>query len=154
MRGVVVLWRLEELLVPYGKLKLDMNSKNRKKIQTRQSKKNLIKISVMPHLQNYQTQKIQLKIGKQLQELFFFKVGNQYYGYLNLCRHWNIPLDYEDNDFFSDNKQFIVCKNHGALFDPQTGQCLSGPCEGKSLYQIQLINKNKSIYAQIPQKLI
>ena len=49
-----------------------------------------------------------------------------------------LPLDWGDEDFLTDDKKFILCKNHGALYDPKTGLCVAGPCAGESLEKVEV----------------
>ena len=56
-----------------------------------------------------------------------------YYVYRNQCQHLPVELEWEENDFLDVNNRFIVCATHGALYEPQSGLCVSGPCNGESL---------------------
>jgi nitrite reductase/ring-hydroxylating ferredoxin subunit len=51
----------------------------------------------------------------------------------NKCRHLPLSLDYGDNQFFSRDGQHLICQTHGALYNPNSGLCVRGPCEGESL---------------------
>ncbi len=68
------------------------------------------------------------------------------YGYLNICPHSMLPLNLNDRNVLSRDKFHLICKNHAALFHPETGTCVSGPCLGKALKKIKLENKNQEIY--------
>lgn len=61
--------------------------------------------------------------------------NGQYYAYRNHCPHIGSPLDWLPDQFFSDDGENLLCHTHGALFDPATGDCLSGPCP-RGLYPI------------------
>ncbi len=82
-------------------------------------------------------------------EAFLIKTGDRFYAYLNLCRHWTVGLDFDDNEFFSEDGGWLVCKNHGAIYSPTTGECESGPCGGASLYRVPLVEKEGFLYAEI-----
>ncbi len=56
--------------------------------------------------------------------------------YENVCRHLPISIDYADNRFFTGDGRHIICQTHGALYEPLTGLCMQGPCEGASLFKI------------------
>lgn len=58
--------------------------------------------------------------------------------YRNLCPHWSMPLDADTGEFFDRNKSALHCKMHGARFDPQTGECIMGPCEGDRLEELRV----------------
>ena len=45
---------------------------------------------------------------------FVVRFDYQIFAYLNRCGHIAIPLDYMPGEFFSDDKQTLVCATHGA----------------------------------------
>jgi nitrite reductase/ring-hydroxylating ferredoxin subunit len=53
--------------------------------------------------------------------------------YRNSCPHWNVPMQYRKDRFMSGDCRHIVCFSHGALFRPEDGFCVQGPCLGQSL---------------------
>lgn len=61
--------------------------------------------------------------------------------YRNRCPHVPIPLDVVGADLFSEDGRFLVCHNHGALFSPETGLCVSGPCRGDALEPLPLVRR-------------
>jgi nitrite reductase/ring-hydroxylating ferredoxin subunit len=64
---------------------------------------------------------------------FLIRHGEGYYAYLNQCRHWPVPLDLGDGDFFHAAADRIMCKTHGAAYRADTGYCDYGPCAGAAL---------------------
>jgi nitrite reductase/ring-hydroxylating ferredoxin subunit len=56
--------------------------------------------------------------------------------YLNRCMHLPQEMDWNSGEFFDDECEYIVCASHGALYRPQDGVCVSGPCRGASLIPI------------------
>ncbi|KTC63714.1 Rieske (2Fe-2S) protein [Pseudomonas fluorescens ABAC62] len=55
------------------------------------------------------------------------------YFYINRCPHRGIPLEWKPDQFLDDSASLIQCATHGALFLIESGECISGPCSGKSL---------------------
>lgn len=68
--------------------------------------------------------------------LFVVKKNGQIHVYLNTCPHIGIPLEFLPDEFLDQDKQYIQCANHGALFVIDTGYCVAGPCAGQSLEAI------------------
>ncbi len=106
-----------------------------------------VPIAKAKDFRNGKTFKFKLKRPDRVTEAFAFKRGESYFAYLNLCRHWSVGLDYDDNDFFSEDGKFLVCKNHGAVYDPLTGACGGGPCGGAALYKVPVVELDGMIYA-------
>lgn len=51
----------------------------------------------------------------------------------NRCPHLDVAMQYRKDRFMSGDGQHVVCFAHGALFRPDTGLCVLGPCLGQSL---------------------
>jgi nitrite reductase/ring-hydroxylating ferredoxin subunit len=109
----------------------------------------LLKLSGPGELKEGASKKFVLKGPDRETEAFLILKKGKYYAYLNLCRHWSVGLDFDDNDFFTEDGRWLVCKNHGAVYDPQTGECQGGPCGGASLYRVPLVEKKGTIYAEL-----
>lgn len=67
---------------------------------------------------------------------FVVKFAGQIYGYVNSCPHLGVTLNYQPHEFFTHDATRVQCVTHGALFEPQTGECVAGPCVGKKLRKL------------------
>ncbi len=56
----------------------------------------------------------------------------------NRCAHIGVSLDWDDNRFFTEDGDLLICSTHGALFRPMDGFCVAGPCQGDSLRAFSL----------------
>ncbi len=97
------------------------------------------------------TKKFQLRCqGNTIEALLVNYEGN-IFAYVNRCRHIALSLDWVDNQFFTEDKRYIICANHGATYEPTTGECIWGPCFGESLQRVLLeVNRGK-IFAFCPE---
>jgi len=109
----------------------------------------LFKIAAVHDLKEGQSIKFVIPRKDRKTEAFVIKKDGKFYSYLNLCRHWSVGLDFDDNDFFSEDKAWLVCKNHGAIYEPKTGICEGGPCGGAALYRVPIIEKEGILYADV-----
>lgn len=64
--------------------------------------------------------------------------GKQVFGYLNICPHDGVNLDWERNQFLDSNGLRLMCGKHGATFEIGTGACVDGPCLGNGLTPVAL----------------
>jgi len=110
-----------------------------------------LKIAHIDELKNGQTKKFKVRRADRVTEAFLIRKGGEHYAYLNLCRHWMVGLDYDDNDFLTEDGDWVVCKSHGALYRPETGECESGPCNGAALYRIPLEQDRSAVWALLDQ---
>jgi len=72
------------------------------------------------------------------QSVIVVKFDGQFHAYLNWCPHLGIELNFMPDQFMDGDNQFLMCANHGALFDIDSGDCLSGPCSGDKLIPVPL----------------
>ncbi|WP_349974969.1 Rieske (2Fe-2S) protein [Pseudomonas sp. WHRI 8519] len=59
--------------------------------------------------------------------------------YRNLCPHLDVAMQYRKDRFMSGDGNHIVCFAHGALFRPDNGACVLGPCLGQSLQALDVV---------------
>lgn len=64
---------------------------------------------------------------------FVVRRGDLVRAYVNHCPHAGFPLNWQPDQFLAPQAPLVLCVVHGALFDIDTGACVSGPCAGKSL---------------------
>jgi nitrite reductase/ring-hydroxylating ferredoxin subunit len=70
------------------------------------------------------------------------------YGYLNQCAHVPIELDWAKGDFFDMSGLYLMCSTHGAIYAPQSGRCMGGPCRGGRLRPITVVEQTQQIFWQ------
>lgn len=64
--------------------------------------------------------------------------GRQLHGYVNACPHLGTPLEIFPDKFLTRDGRHLLCHTHGALFTPEQGYCVSGPCKGDHLPPVPL----------------
>ncbi len=75
----------------------------------------------------------------------------QLYAYLNKCPHLGWPLNLEPGRFLDIDNRFLQCSNHMALFEVDSGRCVSGPCPGACLTAIRIEQREDGVYLDLPQ---
>ena len=65
--------------------------------------------------------------------------GDGVNGFVNHCPHAGHKLNFHPDRFLTPDRQLILCLSHGALFDKQTGRCVSGPCVGEALKPVAVL---------------
>lgn len=68
-------------------------------------------------------------------------------GFLNQCAHVAMELDWMPGEFLDSGREFIMCATHGAIYDPATGHCLGGPCQGRGgLRRIAIVERDGAVW--------
>ncbi|MDP1595352.1 MAG: Rieske 2Fe-2S domain-containing protein [Methylotenera sp.] len=80
---------------------------------------------------------------------FVVRFQGKPYAYVNRCAHISVELDWNEGDFFTAQQDFLICSTHGAHYRPDNGFCVMGPCKGKSLKPIKVIEQNQKIIINV-----
>jgi nitrite reductase/ring-hydroxylating ferredoxin subunit len=97
-----------------------------------------------------ESKKFTLRSGELNFEAMLVNYGGNYFAYVNRCPHVGISLDWVDNQFFTVDRRYLICANHGATFEPASGECIWGPCIGTSLRGVPLEIDGRRIFVRWP----
>ena len=82
-------------------------------------------------------------------EAILLRAGDEIACWLNYCQHLtHIRLD-KGSGAPTRNGE-IVCANHGATFERDSGLCTYGPCEGAYLNGVEVAVENGDVYLDDP----
>ena len=68
--------------------------------------------------------------GGETCRAFAVRFEGRPHAFLNRCSHVAMELDFQPDRFFDDTGQWLLCATHGAVYQPDTGECMGGPCRG------------------------
>lgn len=74
-----------------------------------------------------------LQIGDKRFHGFVVRRGGAAFGYVDRCPHAGLPLAQVLDGYLTADGGLIACSWHGALFEPESGACVGGPCVGARL---------------------
>lgn len=77
---------------------------------------------------------------------FVVRFGGRVYAYLNRCAHVPIELDWMPGRFFDDERRYLMCATHGAIYEPASGRCVAGPCRGQRLLPLSVEERDGMIF--------
>ena len=80
---------------------------------------------------------------------FVIRYDGQAHAYLNQCQHVPIELDWQPGRFFDLGGLYLVCATHGASYDPESGECIAGPCQGRRLPSFETLEWNGQIWVAV-----
>lgn len=70
--------------------------------------------------------------------------------YVNRCQHLPVPLDGGSRDFLGPDGVHLLCGTHGALYRPEDGLCVEGPCETELLEGLTVVETAGEIVLEDP----
>lgn len=65
--------------------------------------------------------------------------GHEVHAFVNRCPHLGHPLNLQPHEFMTVDRTLVLCRSHGAAFEPTTGRCVMGPCAGASLTRVPVV---------------
>ncbi|CAG9171792.1 hypothetical protein LMG23992_02036 [Cupriavidus laharis] len=68
------------------------------------------------------------------------------HGYLNQCAHVPMELDWQEGRFFESSGLYLICATHGAMYEPDSGQCVGGPCRGAALAKLRIEERDGKVF--------
>jgi nitrite reductase/ring-hydroxylating ferredoxin subunit len=77
---------------------------------------------------------------------FAVRYGGRVCAFLNRCAHVPIELDWQPGRFFDLSGHYLICSMHGAHYEPHSGRCVMGPCKGRKLAPVEVIERDGNIY--------
>jgi nitrite reductase/ring-hydroxylating ferredoxin subunit len=99
------------------------------------------------------TRKFLLPTAGEPTEAFLVNVDGALHAWVNRCRHVEITMDWVEGRFLDESGRYVVCATHGALYEPDTGKCVSGPPFGRFLIRVPLRVDGDQVVASVPEEL-
>jgi nitrite reductase/ring-hydroxylating ferredoxin subunit len=66
--------------------------------------------------------------------------------FVNVCAHRHQPVVVDDKPL--DDSGRLECRAHGAFYDPATGLCVEGPCEGARLVSVPVRDDGAQLFVE------
>ena len=85
---------------------------------------------------------------------FVIKRGGQVYAYVNRCPHNGSRLDWVPGELFDESGEHLICATHGAIFEPETGKCVGGPCINQTLIPLAVKLEQQDIHVEVLPSLL
>jgi nitrite reductase/ring-hydroxylating ferredoxin subunit len=75
--------------------------------------------------------RFEVSVGGRPEPAFVVRYEGRVRAFLNRCAHLPMELDWKPGKFFDGEGLVLICSTHGAIYSPETGVCLAGPCTGR-----------------------
>jgi nitrite reductase/ring-hydroxylating ferredoxin subunit len=89
--------------------------------------------------------RFRIAIGAQTLPAFAIRHRGRVYAYVNRCAHQGVELDWKEGYFFDSDREFLICATHGALYRPDSGMCVGGPCKGGALVSLAVAEDSEVV---------
>ncbi|AKU91224.1 Ferredoxin subunits of nitrite reductase and ring-hydroxylating dioxygenase [Vulgatibacter incomptus] len=84
-------------------------------------------------------------------EAFAIRFEGQLRAWVNVCTHRALELDLGSGSFFARDGRLLLCRAHGALFDPLDGSCAGGVCgKGTGLAAVKIVEEDGILWSEDP----
>lgn len=92
--------------------------------------------------------RFEVRSGGQPVPAFAIRWRGSVHAFLNRCGHIPVEMDWQPGEFFDFSRLYLICATHGALYDPATGACRGGRCEGKGLTVVKIVERDGNIFCE------
>ncbi len=83
--------------------------------------------------------------SEEEREMILIRTDGEIHAWLNYCQHYtHINIDKGSGAEMRNGE--LICENHGAYFESDTGFCTFGPCEGAYLNGIDIEIRGDGVY--------
>lgn len=96
-----------------------------------------------------QTARLRLSRQGKTVDAFLVNWGGEHHAYVNQCPHAGTTLDLWPNEFFTEDGRHLICATHGAIFAPDTGTCVEGPCPGARLARLRVEREGDAVVVSL-----
>ncbi|GAB3625254.1 Rieske (2Fe-2S) protein [Pandoraea terrae] len=93
--------------------------------------------------------RFEVTIDGRAMPAFVVRYGGAVFGYLNQCAHVPMELDWQEGQFFEGSGLYLMCATHGAMYEPDTGHCVGGPCRGAWLCKLDVEERGEGAGAVV-----
>lgn len=90
--------------------------------------------------------RFEIEEGGGKQPAFAVRHGGKVHAYVNRCAHIGVELDWMPGEFFDDSGLYLICATHGAIYLPDSGKCVGGPCRGAGLTPLAVSEQDGGVY--------
>jgi nitrite reductase/ring-hydroxylating ferredoxin subunit len=87
-----------------------------------------------------------LDVAGRIVPAFAIRYDGVVRAYFNICPHMGTELDWQPGEFFDTSALYLICATHGAVFLPDSGHCVGGPCKGSALSRVPVEERGGQIY--------
>jgi nitrite reductase/ring-hydroxylating ferredoxin subunit len=98
------------------------------------------------------TLKFRFRESGEEKEAFLVRRDGRFFAYRNECRHIPMTMDWVENRFLSRDRCYIQCATHGALYEIDTGLCVSGPPAGERLRRLDVEVRGDDVVVTLPEE--
>jgi len=81
---------------------------------------------------------------------FVVRRGGRVFAYEDSCPHTGAPLAWMPHVYLDVEGAHIQCALHGALFMPESGHCVYGPCAGATLTPLSVELRGGRVFVRVP----
>lgn len=74
--------------------------------------------------------------------------------FLNSCPHRGIRLDWVPGRVMDETGTALQCATHGARFALDSGHCLEGPCLGRSLVAVPVVERDGRLWLSVDPAIL
>jgi nitrite reductase/ring-hydroxylating ferredoxin subunit len=89
-----------------------------------------------------------VKLNSKAVYIMLFPYAGTIRAFINICPHQGMPLNQAPDKFMFSGEGFLMCAQHGARFELDTGKCVGGACRGANLQIVSVTLEGDSVWLE------
>jgi len=91
---------------------------------------------------------VRVRTGSITHYIMLFRHAGAIRAYFNTCPHQGLPMNCAPGQFLLSRDKLLICAQHGARFELDTGRCLQGPCLGDRLRAVGIRLEKDAVWLE------
>jgi nitrite reductase/ring-hydroxylating ferredoxin subunit len=93
--------------------------------------------------------RFRVELGGRSRPAFAVRYGGVVRAFVNQCLHREVELDLGTGRFFDLTGDKLLCRAHGATYEPETGACAGGLCpKGAKLHALPIVEEQGELFVE------
>lgn len=92
--------------------------------------------------------RFEISLHERKEPAFAVRFQGSVRAYVNRCAHVPSELDWVEGKFFGEDGSVLICSVHGAVYAPDTGRCLGGPCLSRGLIPVPVEERDGFVFVR------
>ncbi len=90
--------------------------------------------------------RFEIHANGRVRSCFVVRYAAAVHAFVNECPHAFSELDWQPGEFFDSSGLYLICATHGAVFLPESGHCVGGPCKDRRLISLPVQERDGNVY--------
>jgi len=108
----------------------------------------VVEVCQLTEIDDYQARGFNVTLKGETVDVIVVRQGTNCLVYKNSCPHTGVNLEWQPDQFLSDDGNYLQCAMHGAMFQLEDGLCVVGPCVNERLKKFTAVVRDDRVFIE------